>query len=92
MIPLANYVAKKTVDDFLNEVDFMALTSYRPSEFAIKFTNFIKLVNGLQGESHKTPVMHMAMLDKLAGRGRKVANLCARGTAKTTLFFEYREC
>lgn len=89
MILLANYVAKKTVDDFLNEVDFMALTSYRPSEFAIKFTNFIKLVNGIQGESHKTPVMHMAMLDKLAGRGRKVANLCARGTAKTTLFFEY---
>ena len=67
----------------------MALAHYKPSEFAIKFMNFIKLVNGEQGESHKTPVMHLAMLDKLAGKNRKIANLCARGTAKTTLFFEY---
>lgn len=89
MINGGTYGAKKTVDDYLNQVDFMALAHYKPSEFAIKFMNFIKLVNGEQGESHKTPVMHLAMLDKLAGKNRKIANLCARGTAKTTLFFEY---
>jgi predicted phage terminase large subunit-like protein len=31
----------------------------------------------------------LAMLDKLAGKEKKIANLCARGTAKTTLFMEY---
>jgi len=85
-------VKRKTVDDFLNEVDFGMLNSnggYIPSAFAIKFMNFIKLVNGASGEDNKTPVMHLAMLDKLATKNRKTANLCARGTAKTTLFMEY---
>lgn len=87
-----SYVAPKSVDDYLNEVDFLMLNShagYVPSEFALKFMNFIKLVNGDVGEDNKTPVMHLAMLDKLAGKEKKIANLCARGTAKTTLFMEY---
>ena len=86
------YVPTKTVDDYLNEVDFLMMnssTGYVPSEFSLKFMNFIKLVNGDTGEDNKTPVMHLAMLDKLATRQRKTANLCARGTAKTTLFMEY---
>ena len=85
-------IFKKSVDDFLNEVDFLLLNSvggYIPSEFSLKFMNFIKLVNGDIGEDNKTPVMHLAMLDKLANKQRKTANLCARGTAKTTLFMEY---
>ena len=85
-------IAKKTVDDYLNEVDFLRLNSpggYVPSEFSLKFMNFIKLVNGDVGEDNKTPVMHLAMLDKLATKNKKTANLCARGTAKTTLFMEY---
>lgn len=89
---MSEYVPKKTVDDFLNEVDFGMLNSnggYIPSAFSLKFMNFIKLVNGDQGEDNKTPVMHLAMLDKLATKNRKTANLCARGTAKTTLFMEY---
>lgn len=87
-----DYVAKKSVDDYLNEVDYRVLNSnstYIPSEFSLKFMNFIKLVNGSEGEGSKTPVMHLAMLDKLATRHQKIANLCARGTAKTTLFMEY---
>jgi len=87
-----DYIQKKTVDDYLNEVDFLALNSpgsYIPSEFSMKFMNFIKLANGDVGEDNKTPVMHLAMLDKLATKNKKTANLCARGTAKTTLFFEY---
>lgn len=86
------YIPKKTVDDYLNDVDFLMLNShggYVPSEFALKFMNFIKLVNGDIGEDNKTPVMHLAMLDKLASKQEKIANLCARGTAKTTLFMEY---
>lgn len=83
---------KKTVDDYLNEVDFLSLNSpglYLPKEFSLRFMNFIKLVNGTQGEENKTPIMHLAMLDKLSSKKQKVANLCARGTAKTTLFMEY---
>jgi predicted phage terminase large subunit-like protein len=86
------YQRSKTVDDYLNEVDFMMLNNhggYVPTEFALKFMNFIKLVNGEKGEENKTPVMHLVMLDKLQTKDEKIANLCARGTAKTTLFMEY---
>jgi predicted phage terminase large subunit-like protein len=92
MIQGEDFTAEKTVDEYLNEVDFMMLNThagYVPSEFSLKFMNFIKLVNGDAGEDNKTPVMHLAMLDRLAGKEKKIANLCARGTAKTTLFFEY---
>ena len=80
------------MDDYLNEVDFQLLNrngGYIPTEFALKFMNFIKLVNGEKGEENKTPVMHLVMLDKLQTKDEKIANLCARGTAKTTLFMEY---
>jgi phage terminase large subunit-like protein len=84
-------VRKKTVDDWLDEVDYTALNSgnYQPSEFALTFMNLIKLINGSEGESHKTPVVHLKMLDKMVTDKHKVANLCHRGIAKTTLFFEY---
>lgn len=82
---------KRTVDEWLDRVDYGFLNdgSYMPSAFALKFMNFIKLVNGAQGESHKTPVVHLMMLDKIQGRKSRVANLCARGMAKTTLMAEY---
>ena len=51
--------------------------------------NFIKLVNGVTGESHKTPPVHLKMLDKIPTSGSYIANLCFRGAAKTTLFMEY---
>ena len=82
---------KKTVDQFLDEVDYAWLNdgSYVPTPFALKFVNFIKLVNGDQGESHPSPVVHMAMLDKLTTKKTRLANLCSRGLGKTTLFIEY---
>lgn len=82
---------KQELDVWLNEVSYAELnsTDYVPSEFALTFMNFIKLVNGSQGESHKTPPVHLAMLDKVAGKSGYVANLCFRGAAKTTLFMEY---
>ena len=82
---------KKTLDEWLNTVDYSHLNSsaYIPSEFALTFMNFIKLVNGSIGESHKTPPVHLAMLDKVVNGSPYIANLCFRGAAKTTLFMEY---
>ena len=82
---------KRQVDEWLDLVDYSSLNdgSYVPTAFALKFMNFIKLVNGKQGESHKTPVVHLRMLDKIQGKKSRVANLCARGMAKTTLMAEY---
>lgn len=82
---------KQTVDEWLNQVDYESLNdgSYVPTAFALKFTNFIKLVNGREGEENQTPVVHLKMLDQIAGQKQNIANLCARGLAKTTLFFEY---
>lgn len=82
---------KKTVDQFLDEVSYAYLNDgdYVPSEFALNYSNFIKLVNGEGGESHPTPVVHLRMLDRLAGPGERLANLCSRGLGKTTLLIEY---
>ena len=82
---------KQTVDAWLDQVDYGWLNdgSYKPSAFALKFVNFIKLVNGGNGETHPSPVVHMAMLDKLVTGGTRLANLVFRGAAKTTLFIEY---
>ncbi len=82
---------KQDVDAWLDQVDYGEgkMRDYVPSEFALNFANFIKLVNGDQGEQHPTPVVHLRMLDKLAGPKKRLANLCSRGLAKTTLFFEY---
>ena len=81
-----------TVDEWLDRVDYSFLNdgAYVPSEFALNYVNFIKLVNGQQGESHPSPVVHMRMLDQLADpTANQLANLCSRGLAKTTLFGEY---
>lgn len=83
---------KKTLEELLNEVDYSFLnsTGYVPSVFALSFVNFIKAVNGEQGESNKTPPIHLKMLDTIAHREKNhLVNLCARGLAKTTLFGEY---
>lgn len=79
----------KTVEDFLNEISYAPDNSYVPTNFALEFVNFIKLVNGDKGEEHVTPVMHYRMLDQLAQNYSNIANMCARGTAKTTLLAEY---
>lgn len=84
-------LVKQRLDDWLNQVNYEELNSihYMPSVFALTFMNFIKLANGAQGESHKTPPVHLKMLDKLASPNKYVANLCFRGAAKTSLFMEY---
>lgn len=83
-------IKPKTVDEYLNECSYENDESYVPSEFALKFVSFIKLVNGAEGESNKTPVLHYRMLDKaVAPTGRDLINLVHRGAAKTTLLGEY---
>lgn len=87
-----NQKKNKSVDDYLNEVSYSWLNSkeYVPSEFALSFMNFIKLVNGGKGEENKTPPMHLKMLDTIAYRTRDhLVNLAFRGSAKSTLFGEY---
>ncbi len=82
---------KQSVDAWLDKVNYSAAfeAEYVPSPFSLAYVNFVKMVNGEQGEQHPTPVVHLRMLDKLAGPKKRLANLCSRGLAKTTLFFEY---
>lgn len=82
----------KTVDDYLNEVNYEELNTgnYIPSKFALKFLSYIKLITMDNPESHATPVLHLKMLDQIANsKEEEVANLVFRGASKTTLFAEY---
>lgn len=77
------------VEEYLNSTDYSIEPGYVPSEFALEFVTFIKLVNGTEGEEHKTPLVHYHMLDTLTEGGKRVINLCHRGIAKTTIMGEY---
>lgn len=77
------------VEDYLNNISYKEDPSYVPSTFALNFINFIKLVNGSQGEEHKTPVIHFKMLDTVQGKDKDVINMLFRGSAKTTVMAEY---
>jgi len=83
--------APKKVVEYLNELSYEEDPHYVPTEFAVMFVNFIKLINGERGEENVTPVTHYIMLDTLVLRedDQDIINLCHRGLAKTTLFGEY---
>ena len=75
----------KSVEDYLNSVDYRVNTGYVPSDFAFEFVNFIKLVNGGESEN-KTPLVHYRMLDNfVTDSGKDTINMCHRGIAKSTL-------
>jgi predicted phage terminase large subunit-like protein len=78
-----------TVDEWLDNVKYDNDPNYIPSIFALEFVNFIKLVNGVEGEENKTPVLHYKMLDAIAGPNMSIVNMLYRGSAKTTLMGEY---
>jgi predicted phage terminase large subunit-like protein len=80
---------KQKVEEWIRQVNYDVDSTYIPEDFALEFVNFIKLVNGVEGESHKTPVVHYHMLDNISGLKRNTINLCHRGMAKTTLLGEY---
>lgn len=80
----------KTVEEWLNTVSYEPDPNYVPSKFATMFVNFIKLVNGGQGEENVTPTLHLKMLDQIdQPNSRKIANMVHRGAAKTTVLGEY---
>ena len=88
------------LDERLNNIDYHYLTTeYKPSLFAFKFINFIKLVNGSSGEENKSPIIHYDMLDQV-GRADRASGgsqkrffqnlfVSFRGSAKTTALHEY---
>ncbi|MCD1628475.1 hypothetical protein [Marinobacter shengliensis] len=77
------------VEEYLNRVNYEVPADYVPSKFALEFVTFIKLVNGADGEENKTPLVHYYMLDTMVCGNRRIANLCHRGIAKTTVMGEY---
>ena len=77
------------VQDYLTNCDYSVDPEYIPTDFALEFISFIKLVNGATGEENKTPLVHFFMLDTMVGGKGRIANLCHRGIAKTTLMAEY---
>jgi predicted phage terminase large subunit-like protein len=79
---MTNAPAPKSVEAYLNATDYSVDGAYVPSDFALEFVTFIKLVNGKQGEEHLTPLVHYQMLDTLTHRGDRLINLCHRGIAK----------
>lgn len=81
--------AQMGVDDYLNAIDYNVDPDYVPSDFALGFVTFIKLVNGAEGEENQTPLVHYYMLDTITDGGRRIINLCHRGVAKTTVMGEY---
>jgi len=87
--PLAEALAPWKVEDYLNNISYDVDPTYVPSDFALEFVTFIKLVNGVEGEENKTPMVHYRMLDTITLGGKRIINLCHRGIAKTTVMGEY---
>jgi len=80
---------EKTVESWLEEVNYDVNEQYIPSDFALEFINFIKLVEGGDPEN-KTPVVHYKMVDNFFNShheedDRDTINMCHRGIAKSTL-------
>lgn len=82
-------ITPKKVEDWLREVSYKEDPEYVPSDFALEFIAFIKLVNGVGGEENKSPVIHLQMLDNIQRNDKDTINMCHRGSAKTTLLGAY---
>lgn len=80
----------RKVEEYLRDASYATDPDYIPSDFALEFVNFIKMVNADQGgEENLTPVVHYKMLDELVSNDQHICNMCCRGLAKTTIFGEY---
>lgn len=81
--------ARKDLEDILLTIDYSKFDEgYVPSQWALKFIGFIKLVNGSMGEENTSPLFHYDMLDQLV-EGNQNLFVCFRGGAKTTAIHEY---
>lgn len=80
----------KKVEDYLAEVDYKVMASeYVPSEFSLRYMNFIKMVNAGKEDIQASPAMHYKMADSFVSKKSRIANLVFRGGAKTSVFAEY---
>lgn len=80
----------KTVEEYLKEVDYADMAkNYKPSEFAIQYLNFIKMVNAGKEDIQLSPAMHYKMADSFVSKYHRIANLCFRGSGKTSVFAEF---
>lgn len=71
-----------TLEKLIREVDYVKMgENYIPSKFAIKFINFIKLVNGESGEENKSPLFHYDILDTIY-KNKNVLIVSFRGSSK----------
>lgn len=77
-----------TLEKLIREVDYIKMAEMVPSAFAIKFINFIKLVNGGAGEENKSPIIHYDMLDNIY-KYKNNLFVSFRGSAKTSVCAEY---
>lgn len=92
-----NEIKSNDLDARLNRVDYAAfMRDYRPSEFALEFVSFIKLVNGAEGEENESPIIHYDMLDQVVKPPEGAVThflqnlfVSFRGSAKTTALHEY---
>lgn len=78
---------RKTVDDYLDEVDY-SWKGYVPKIESLRYATFIQEVNGGE-EDNKTPIAHLGAMDKVFNTDKRSLVLCHRGFAKTTVFAEY---
>ena len=77
------------LDERLNHVDYSYFhQDYKPSQFALQFVAFIKMVNGTMGEENKSPIIHYDMIDQLMVEWQNLF-VSFRGSAKTTALHEY---
>ena len=83
-----NETPAKKVEEYLNEIDYSFTDGYVPSNFALEFIAFIKLVNGEDGEENKSPVIHYHMLDNVLGT-EDVVNMCFPVTIDQTHIAQY---
>ena len=79
----------QNLEGLLSKVDYSRMfENYVPSEFAIKFVNFIKMVNGETGEENKSPLFHYKILDCINKYTNSLV-VAFRGSSKTTVTAEY---
>jgi predicted phage terminase large subunit-like protein len=76
----------KTLDDYLNEVNYHDYSGYVPTAFALTMLNFIKLCTDGKGKEYPTPIAHLKIFDSyVLPKAPYVVNACARGFGKSTL-------
>lgn len=70
----------KNVEEYLDAVDY-TWKGYIPTIEALKYATFIQEVNG-GSEDNKTPIVHLAMMDKVFNTKKRSLVLCHRDLQK----------